>query len=223
MKFIFLIAIFLLAGCSGSNLSQDAASSSSLSSSSSFSSSSSSSSSSIKPTTLNVPDVNVIGQVSTLLVDSGTAVGNVIWYLDAAQIGSGNSYRWTVPNSAGSHLILAIFTDSTNTQITLRKTIQIVPNNPPVLTVTAPLNNETIKISSGLDILGMVSSNKPTAFTITATLGSLPIAINSTDTPGGFEGLFDLTGMPPGIYKLTVTARDSLNLITTKQITVTLQ
>jgi hypothetical protein len=117
---------------------------------------------------------------------------------------------------SGQHTFTAQATDAGNNTATASTTATF--NNPPALNVTSPQDGALVY--GTLHLAGTFSSDKAGSVMLTATLGSLPL-LTTSGSP--FATDFNLAGVTPGDYTLTVTATDSTgqSWITTDIIAVT--
>ena len=119
--------------------------------------------------------------------------------------GVNNEYQFTIdPVAAGSgpHTMLITVTDNASNVRTANVPVPIA--NGPTIALTSPADGAVVH--GTLNLVGSVASDKAgTVITTTASLGSLAI-FHSTDR--NLNGSFDLTGVTPGSYVLTVLARD---------------
>ncbi|VWB88532.1 hypothetical protein [Burkholderia lata] len=130
--------------------------------------------------------------------------------------GVNDLYRFTVDStrlSTGSHTFLATATDGTGATKNVATPITI--SNPPLLTVDTPADGAFVY--GTLQLKGGALTDKPGGVQVSATLGSYPILQSSSQL---FSTAFDLTGVPPGTYTLTVNASDQTNMRSTLQRTV---
>lgn len=120
---------------------------------------------------------------------------------------SSGQYLFTVSASntaSGTHTFVAQATDSNG--VTVSQSFSIVVVNPPVINVTSPA---AVALVNGgtLAVTGTVTSDVPgLTFTVTATLGDLPIPITGG---ASFSGTLNIAGLAPGTYPLQVEAVDS--------------
>jgi hypothetical protein len=119
--------------------------------------------------------------------------------------GSNDVFRFTVDAvraGSGSHSMVITATDAASG--TRSVTVDVPISNAPGLTLSAPLDGALVFGTLRLD--GNFTSDKPGAVTVTSKLGDLQIL---STTNGNFSGSFDLTGVTPGAYPLTMRATDS--------------
>ena len=132
----------------------------------------------------------------------------------------GGEYQFPINATAagsGTHTVSVEATDGNGASAS--QTFQVTFNDPPSLTVTTPFDGALV--NGTLAIAGTFATDKPgVTVSVTATLGSVTV-LNATSSP--FSGSFDLIGVNPGTYTLTVIATDSTGLITavTDSVTVT--
>ena len=103
---------------------------------------------------------------------------------------------------SGTHTMVVTATDGAGQ---IQKTTVLVPiSNAPAISLGSPIDGA---FAAGvLTLSGSVASDKAGSGTVTASLGSVQfLQSNSTN----FAGAFDLTGLAPGAYTLTVLAVDS--------------
>ena len=174
------------------------------------------------------------GTSGTILIDvtasSNYGITSVEGKLDGISIGVlttpngsskyANSYAFSFDATvvgSGAHTFVATAVDASGASKTV--TLSIVVSNPPRLTLSSPIDNAFVNGSGNLTISGMASSDKAGGVTVTAFLGSLPIAVTQP-TATTFSGAFSLTGLQAGPYTLTVNAKDNTGVTTTKQTAI---
>jgi hypothetical protein len=119
--------------------------------------------------------------------------------------GSNDVYRFIVDSAragSGSHSMVITATDAAGG--TRSVTVDVPISNAPGLSLSAPVDGAIVFGTVRLD--GSFTSDKPGAVTVTAKLGDLQFLAT---TNGNFSGSYDLTGVPPGAYPLTLRATDS--------------
>jgi hypothetical protein len=167
---------------------------------------------------LNVNATSASGIVSV----SATLDGNSLGTLTAPNCshpGCGNSpYQFTINATAagsGTHTVSVEATDGNG--VSASQTFQVTFNDPPSLTVTTPFDGALVY--GTLAIAGTFATDRSgVTVSVSATLGSVTV-LKATSSP--FSGSFDLTGVNPGTYTLTVIATDSTGLKTTVTDSVT--
>jgi hypothetical protein len=126
-------------------------------------------------------------------------------------------YRFTI-NAAlagsGNHSVVITAKDAASGIKSI--TLAVPVANLPVLTVSSPVDGAFV--FGNLQLNGSSSSDKTGAVRVTASLGDVEF-INTTSP--SFSGSFNLSGLTPGTYTLTVRATDSANLSSVVQRTVT--
>jgi hypothetical protein len=116
---------------------------------------------------------------------------------------------------SGTHTVSVVATDGNG--VSASQTFQVIFNDPPSLAVTTPFDGALVY--GTLAIAGTFATDRPgVTVSVSATLGSVPV-LRATGSP--FSGSFDLTGVNPGTYTLTVIATDSTGLTTTVTDSVT--
>ena len=135
--------------------------------------------------------------------DAGTLTSpNTCWECAS---GVTNAYRFildTRNKASGNYPMVITASDDSGASTTTTLTIRVA--NPPRLTLASP--GEGSFAHGTLRTRGTASSVTPGPITVTARLGDLKFL----DAPGGdFSGSYDLTGVTPGPYLLTVRATDS--------------
>lgn len=118
-------------------------------------------------------------------------------------------YRFTVnPVQVGSgkHAMVVTATDAKGKS--LQKTFEIVVSNPPTLSVSTPPGGAFVY--GRLDLSGSYTTDKTGPATVTAKLGDV---LFLTTTEQTFSGSYDLTGLTPGSYTLSVRVTDIDNRI----------
>jgi hypothetical protein len=130
--------------------------------------------------------------------------------------GTNNAYRFNVDAAAaksGNHTMVFTITDGSGATQTVSVPVPIA--NPPVLSLNAPA--EGAFVFGTLQVSGTATSDKAGAVTVTARLGDLQF-LQTTSSP--FAASYDVSGLAPGAYTLTVRASDNGNLATQVQRTV---
>lgn len=122
-------------------------------------------------------------------------------------------YRFVVDGRAlgsGAHTMKVVAVDSQGLSKELLVNLPVA--NVPILAVSEPLDGsfvyDTLKVS------GQVSSDRPGAVTVDVKLGDLSIIQGTGPTYGGS---YDVSGLAPGPYTVTVKATDSAGVSTTEQ------
>jgi len=119
--------------------------------------------------------------------------------------GGNDLYRFTV-NAAqagsGPHTLVITATDASGSTRSI--TVDVPVSNSPNLALSSPA--EGALVFGSLRVTGTATSDKPGAVTTTARLGDVEFL---SSTAGSFTGTFDLTGITPGNYTLTVRSTDS--------------
>jgi uncharacterized protein (DUF1778 family) len=180
-------------------------------------------------------NASVSGSTGTVLVDvrasSQFGIARVEAKLDGVAIasltapnacsrycsGANDVYRFTVNATqagSGSHTMLLTATDGNGGSKTITQAVPIA--NLPVLALSSPVDGAFV--TGTLQLLGSASSDRSGAVRVTASLGDVEF-LNST--AADFTGSFNLSGLTPGSYTLTVRATDSGNSTTVQRRTVT--
>lgn len=180
-------------------------------------------------------NASVSGSTGTVLVDvrasSQFGIARVEAKFDGVAIGSltapnacsrycsgaNDVYRFTVNASqagSGDHTMLLTATDGNGGSKTITQAVPIA--NLPVLTLSSPVDGAFV--TGTLQLAGSASSDRSGTLRVTASLGDVEF-LNST--AANFTGSFNLSGLTPGSYTLTVRATDSGNKTTVLQRTVT--
>jgi Bacterial Ig domain len=131
--------------------------------------------------------------------------------------GTNDVYRFTVNASqvgSGEYTMLLTAIDGSGGSKTINLPISI--SNLPVLTLNSPVDGAFV--TGTLQLSGNASSDRSGALRVTASLGDVEF-LNTTNT--NFSGSFNLSGLTPGSYTLTVRATDAANKSTVLQRTVT--
>ena len=175
------------------------------------------------------------GTTGTILIDvtasSNYAITSVEGKLDGISIGvlttpnasskyANSLYEFSFDAAvvgSGAHTFVATAVDTSGASKTV--TLSIAVSNPPGLTLSSPIDGAFVNGSGNLTISGMASSDKAGGVAVTAFLGSLPIAVTQP-TATTFSGAFSLTGLQAGLYTVTVNAKDSTGVTTTKQTAI---
>jgi hypothetical protein len=144
---------------------------------------------------------------------SGYPITSVSGSWDGQSLGTQQSpnstgqYAFTVSASdaaSGTHTFVAQATDGNG--VTESQSFNVVVINPPIINVTSPVPM-TLANGGSLLVTGTVASDVPgLTFTVTATLGDLPISITGG---ASFSGSLNIAGLAPGTYPLQVEAVDS--------------
>ena len=119
--------------------------------------------------------------------------------------GTNDVFRFTVDAAlagSGSHSMVITARDAAGG--TRSDTVDVPISNAPGLSLSAPADGAIV--FGTLRVEGSFTSDKPGAVTVTARLGDLQFLSTSS---GSFSGSYDLTGVTPGAYPLTVRATDS--------------
>jgi hypothetical protein len=166
---------------------------------------------------LNVNATSAYGIASV----SATLDGNSLGTLTAPNCSSpGCTYQFPINATvagSGTHTVSVTATDANG--VSASQTFQVTFNDPPSLLVTTPTDGALV--NGTLTVAGTFGTDKPgVTVSVTATLGSVTV-LQTTSSP--FSGTFDLTGITPGTYTLTVIATDSTGLATrvSESVTVT--
>ena len=111
--------------------------------------------------------------------------------------------------TSGDHSVVVTATDGSAASRTL--TVAVTVSNAPRLVVSHPSDGQLV--NGHLDFDGLATTDKAGAVTVTARLEALPVPVVSSVTGNGtaFSGSYDLTGVAPGSYTLTVVATDQGN------------
>lgn len=127
-----------------------------------------------------------------------------------------NAWRFNVDAAvarSGNHTMVFTITDGSGATQTVSVPVPI--SNPPVLGLSAPADGAFV--FGTLQVSGTAASDKAGAVTVTARLGDLQF-LQTTSSP--FTTNYDVSGLAPGSYTLTVRATDNGNLSTQVQRTV---
>jgi hypothetical protein len=159
-------------------------------------------------------DINITATAASgITTVTGTVDGQVVGTLHAPNTcfsdcagGKPNAYVIVLPSAnyvSGAHTFGAQAIDGSGQSAST--SVTAVVNNPPKLTLTAPING--VLANGSLLISGTFSSDKKNgAPKLAVTLGDVPV-LNTTTSP--FSTSFSLAGVTPGNYTLTATATDS--------------
>jgi len=131
--------------------------------------------------------------------------------------GANDVYRFTVNASlagSGQHTMLLTATDGNGGSKTINLPVPIA--NLPLLTLSGPMDGAFV--TGTLQLAGSASSDRSGAIRISASLGDIEFM---SSTAANFVGSFNLSGLTPGSYTLTVRATDSGNKTAVLQRTVT--
>lgn len=180
-------------------------------------------------------NASVSGSTGTVLVDvrasSQFGIARVEAKFDGVAIGSltapnacsrycsgaNDVYRFTINATqagSGSHTMLLTATDGNGGSKTINQAVPIA--NLPVLALSSPVDGAFV--TGTLQLAGSASSDRSGNVRVTASLGDVEF-LNSM--AANFSGSFNLAGLTPGSYTLTVRATDSGNSTTVLQRTVT--
>ena len=127
-----------------------------------------------------------------------------------------DAYRFEVDAAvagSGNRTMVFIVTDGSGATQTASVALSI--SNAPVLSVSAPLDGAFV--FGTLQVSGTATSDKAGTVTVTARLGDLQFLQTTSST---FVANYDLSGLAPGSYQLTVRATDSTSLVSQVQRTV---
>ena len=123
--------------------------------------------------------------------------------------GSNDVYRFTVDAAqagSGPHTMVITATDASSSTRSL--TVDVPVSNAPGLALTSPADGALV--FGSLRVTGTATSDKPSAVTTTARLGDVEFL---SSTASSFTGSFDLSGLTPGNYTLTVRSTDGTGQI----------
>lgn len=126
--------------------------------------------------------------------------------------GTFNAWRFTLDGVAlgsGSYTVVVSATDGAGS--TREVSVPVSVSNPPNLTLDAPANGAIV--FAQLRVNGSTGTDKAGAVTVSVRFGDVEI-LNTTQS--NFATSYDITGLTPGSYTLTVRATDNTN--TTTQI-----
>ena len=127
-----------------------------------------------------------------------------------------DAYRFDVDAAvakSGNHTMVFTVTDGSGATRTASVPVPI--SNPPTLTVNAPADGAFV--FGTLQLSGTATSDKSGTVTVTARLADLQF-LQTTSSP--FAANYDVSGLAPGSYLLTVRATDNGNLVSQVQRTV---
>lgn len=130
--------------------------------------------------------------------------------------GSFNAYQFKLDALAlrsGSYTVSVTATDGAGS--TRQQNVPVTVSNPPALTLNAPADGALV--FGQLQVSGTASTDKAGIVTVSARLGDLEILNTTLST---FATAYDITGVTPGSYTLTVRATDNTNGQTQVQRTV---
>jgi len=127
-----------------------------------------------------------------------------------------NAYRFNVDAAvaqSGNHTMVFTVTDGSGA--TQTASVAVPVSNAPVLGVSAPADGAFV--FGTLQLSGTASTDKTGGLTVTARLGDVQF-LQTTSSP--FSGSYDLNGLAPGSYTLTVRATDATGLVSQVQRSV---
>lgn len=130
--------------------------------------------------------------------------------------GANDVYRFTVDAAqagSGSHTMVVTATDGAGS--TQQASIAVPISNAPVITLASPADGALVW--GTLQVSGGFSTDKPGTVTVVASLGDVTVL---SATAQAFAGRYDLGGLAPGSYTLTVKATDATHTVSTLQRTV---
>jgi hypothetical protein len=157
-----------------------------------------------------------ITQVSSTL--DGQSVGSLTAPNFCRRCVNGNDlYAFSINTQSfgsGSHTLVVRITDGNGVVATI--TQQVVFNNPPVITLTSPIQGSIVY--GTVTVSGTATSDKSGGVTTTATFGGSQI-LSTTST--SFSTSYDISALTPGNYTLAITATDVTGYATVVQETVT--
>jgi hypothetical protein len=119
--------------------------------------------------------------------------------------GQNDVYRFVVDAAqagSGPHTMLITATDASGS--TRSVTVDVPVSNAPGLALSSPV--EGALVFGSLSVNGTATSDKPGVVTTTARLGDVEFL---SSTASSFTGSFNLSGIAPGTYTLTVRSTDS--------------
>lgn len=132
---------------------------------------------------------------------------------------SGDSYRWIIDKtkySSGSYPLIVTAVDKDGYRKTVETQIQL--RNPPVINLQSPQRYDIVQ--GRLPIRGQVSTDRAGRLRTLVTFGNLSVL----DTNAlSIDSSFDLTGVPGGLYVMTVRSIDSAGVEqrVTREVVVT--
>ena len=130
--------------------------------------------------------------------------------------GTFNAYRFPlygVALGSGSYTVVVSATDGDGS--TREVNVPVNVSNPPTLQVAAPADGAIV--FGQLQVSGTTATDKAGAVTVTVRIGDVEI-LNTTQS--SFSTAYDITGLTPGNYTVTVRAVDNTNTVTQIQRTV---
>lgn len=130
--------------------------------------------------------------------------------------GTNDVYRFTVDAAdvgSGPHTMVITATDRSGSARSL--TVDVPVSNAPVLALAEPADGAFV--FGSLRVAGTVTSDKGGAVATTARLGDVEFLSTQASS---FAGSYDLTGLAPGTYTLTVSSTDSTGQSSQVQRTV---
>lgn len=122
-------------------------------------------------------------------------------------------YRFIIDGRAlgsGSHTMKVVAVDSQG--LSKELVVNLPVANVPILTISEPLDGSFVY--DKLKVSGQVSSDRSGAVAVDVKLGDLSIVQGTGPT---FSGSYDVSGLAPGPYMVTVKATDSTGVSTTEQ------
>ncbi|WP_341677397.1 PKD domain-containing protein [Niveibacterium sp. SC-1] len=132
---------------------------------------------------------------------------------------SNNLWRFQFAGAtSGNHS--AVLTATDGSAVSKSMTVAVTVSNAPQVALSNPSDGQLV--NGSLNFAGLATTDKTGTISVTARLASLAIPVSSLATAGGtsFSGSYDLTGVTPGSYALTVTAKDQDNVTSTASRTV---
>lgn len=130
--------------------------------------------------------------------------------------GANDVYRFTVDAAAagsGNHSLVVTALDGSGS--TRQLTVAVPVSNAPVITLLSP--SDGTFVYGSLTVVGTATTDKPGGLTVTARLGDVQFL---SSTQSNFIGSYDLTGVAPGSYTLTLTSTDATGLSSVTQRTL---
>lgn len=157
--------------------------------------------------------VNGLSQLSATL--DGQPLGTLNQPNACSRFCSGTNDVWRFPINAastgsGAHTVVLNAVDLAGDSKSL--TVSVPISNAPSLNLVTPVDGAFVH--GTLQLSGTVSSDKPGAVAVSATLGSVSVPVTQA---ASFTGSFDLTSVPGGSYTLTVIARDADGITSQQQ------
>lgn len=173
------------------------------------------------------PSVTLTAPSSAVTLPNGTAlalganatdidgtVTSVIFLANGIQIASAGSAPYTgtwLPSAAGTYNIIARATDNSgNVTDTAAVAVTVLPNVPPVVSITSPSNGTTVRVNSATTITASATDSD-------GSIANVQFSVNGSQVGSASGTPFTVAWTPAaeGVYRLTAVATDNAGATTT--------